>query len=288
MSLRTRYMKMPSDKMKDNLVPIIRARKSNLNKSGGDLLQLMLNAEAEYDTDVDVQKLTARYDHEAFEETGIEDKPSPRGKRRMTTMEIQANAVTFLVAGFETTAITLACTTFLLAKHQDVQDKLRAEIMKKGDLSYENISSLRYLDQVISESMRLYPAIVGFVTRTCKSDYHYGSLKIPQGLTVLVPTYQLHHDPRHWPDPERFDPERFSPENRHEIQPMAYQAFGNGPRNCGAMRFAQLSLQTTLAKLISNYKITLDERHQSGGLKLGSTFTLSFPNEGVWLRIADI
>lgn len=60
---------MPSDKMKDNLVPIIRARKSNLNKSGGDLLQLMLNAEAEYDTDVDVQKLTARYDHEAFEES---------------------------------------------------------------------------------------------------------------------------------------------------------------------------------------------------------------------------
>lgn len=54
----------------------------------------------------------------------------------------------------------------------------------------------------------ILPFVFRFVTRTCKSDYHYGSLKIPQGLTVLVPTYQLHHDPRHWPDPERFDPER--------------------------------------------------------------------------------
>ncbi|KAG0438257.1 hypothetical protein HPB47_017093 [Ixodes persulcatus] len=210
-------------------------------------------------------------------------------KRRMTTEEIQANASTFLIAGFETTGTTLAFSAYLLAKHPEIQDKTRDEVRsiieKENGLTYDGVFSMRLLDQVISEVLRLYPPVVGFITRRCENDYEYEGLKIPKDITVVVPAYQLHHDPVYWENPEEFDPERFSPENKDKIEPMAYQPFGNGPRNCVAMRFGQLTLKMTLAKLLSKYKFTLDEERHKNGLKIGSSFTLAYPEGGVWIYI---
>ncbi|CAN7948723.1 unnamed protein product [Ixodes pacificus] len=67
--------------------------------------------------------------------------------------------------------------------------------MFQGKFSYDNVFSMRYLDQVISESLRFYPPVTGFITRTCQHDYEYNGLKIPAGMSVLIPPYQLHHDP---------------------------------------------------------------------------------------------
>ncbi|KAG0430365.1 hypothetical protein HPB47_022744 [Ixodes persulcatus] len=213
-------------------------------------------------------------------------------KRRMTTEEIQANASTFLIAGFETTGTTLAFSAYLLAKHPEIQDKTRDEVRsiieKENGLTYDGVFSMRLLDQVISEVLRLYPPVVGFITRRCENDYEYEGLKIPKDITVVVPAYQLHHDPVYWENPEEFDPERFSPENKDKIEPMAYQPFGNGPRNCVAMRFGQLTLKMTLAKLLSKYKFTLDEERHQNGLKIGSSFTLAYPEGGVWIYINEL
>ncbi|XP_042150356.1 cytochrome P450 3A9-like [Ixodes scapularis] len=283
---RQRFMKLPVDKMYNCIMPIIDIRRSNPEARRQDLLQLMLNAEA-----VNVHQLTVGNDGEAPK--SAESSMSARKHRCLSNAEVQANAVLFLVAGFETTSTALTFTTYLLAKFQDVQDRLRSEISdvleRDGRFNYDNVFSMRYLDQVITESFRFYPPLTGFITRTSHQEYEYNGLKIPAGMNILIPPFQIQRDPNLWSEPEKFDPERFSVENKGNIKTMAFQAFGNGPRNCVGMRFAKLEMKLTLAKMLAKYKFLLDERHiKEDQLKLGSSFVFSYPLDGAWLKVEKI
>lgn len=285
-------VKTPTDYIKNNLASIIEERRANKEVAHEDLLQLMLNAEEEADSLIDVQQLTVTHEEEEAGHESPETIPIIRKRRFMTTTEIQSNAVMFLVAGFETTGTTLSFTSYLLAKYPDIQERTRSEVLSvmkaENGLTYDSITKMRYLDQVISEALRYYPVVVGFITRKCEQEYEYKGIKIPSGVSILVPAYQMHHDPNLWNDPEAFDPDRFSAENRGKIEPMAYQAYGNGPRNCVAMRFAQLVLKFTLAKLLSTYKLVLDPDRHNGDLKIGSSFTLAYPLDGIWLKLQEV
>ncbi|CAN8030682.1 unnamed protein product, partial [Ixodes persulcatus] len=184
---------------------------SNMKKARrDDLLQLILNAETEEGAAVNVHKLTVEYDDDVSKPT--DTNLNARKKMVLSNAEVDANAQVFLIAGTETSRTALTFTSYLLAKFQDVQDRLRSEITgvleRDGKFSYDNVFSMRYLDQVISESLRFYPPVTGFITRTCQHDYEYNGLKIPAGMSVLIPPYQLHHDPNLWSEPEKFDPER--------------------------------------------------------------------------------
>lgn len=75
--------------------------------------------------------------------------------------------------------------------------------------SYEDATNLQYLDQVINETLRIYPPVVLFMTRVCAHDYKTNGFTIPAGMKVEIPIYSIHHDPELWPDPERFDPDRY-------------------------------------------------------------------------------
>lgn len=286
-----RSVMTPTDYIKNNLASLIEERRANKQAEREDLLQLMLNAEEEADSLIDVQQLTVGHEEEEVACASLESVPVIRKRRFMTTTEIQSNAVMFLVAGFETTGTTLSFTSYLLAKHPDIQERTRKEILSvikdENGLTYDSLTKMRYLDQVISEALRYYPVVVGFITRKCDQEYEYKGIKIPSGMSILVPAFQMHHDPKLWNDPEAFIPERFSTENRSKIEPMAYQAYGNGPRNCVAMRFAQLVLKFTLAKLLSTYELVLDPNKHKGDLKIGSSFTLAYPLDGVWLKLQE-
>ncbi|KAH7950506.1 hypothetical protein HPB49_025044 [Dermacentor silvarum] len=76
------------------------------------------------------------------------------------------------------------------------------------ELSTQTLLNLRYTNQVISETLRMYPPLIGLITRGSDEDFQYGNYIIKKGMTVLSPTYHLHHDPLYWSDPEKFDPER--------------------------------------------------------------------------------
>ena len=76
------------------------------------------------------------------------------------------------------------------------------------DLSYEQVSQLNYLDQVISETLRLFPPVVLMVTREAANDTEIGGYKIPAGTNIQIPIWQIHHDPELWPNPHLFDPDR--------------------------------------------------------------------------------
>ncbi|CAN7949393.1 unnamed protein product, partial [Ixodes hexagonus] len=98
-----------------------------------------------------------------------------------------------------------------------------------------------------------------FVTRRVEKEIDTGSVRLPKGVSVLIPTYLLHHDPELWQDPDRFDPDRFVAGSKHSMESPAFQPFGAGPRNCFAMMFSKVILMLLLAKVLSEYRLTLDK-----------------------------
>lgn len=288
-----RFSKTPTDNIIDDVTPIIQFRRGNREAARTDLLQLMLNAEAEEGAPVNVHSLTVNYDGDTTPE---ENEPSKtikiKNRRFLSNTEIAGNGLAFFIAGFETTGTALSFMAYLLAKHQDIQDRLREEIVevleRDGAFTYDNVFGMKYLDQVICESMRYYPGVVGFTTRMCGQDYVHNDVTIPAGVSILIPNYHMSHDPAHWDEPDKFDPDRFSAARKGQIDPMVYQPFGQGPRNCIGMRFAQLEMRLAMAKTLAKYKFVLDDRHlKEEKLEIGSSFVFAYPERGIWIKLED-
>ena len=150
-----------------------------------------------------------------------------------------------------------------------VQERVRGEIRdalansKSGELDYDTLNNLPYLDAVINETLRMYPPIA-LHERQCSEDYimkvntpQLGNreIKIPKGTGMVVPIWAVHYMEEYYPEPTKFKPERFLPENKDQLVPYTFLAFVAGPRNCVGMRFALLELKLALASLISRYEI---------------------------------
>ncbi|KAH7984143.1 hypothetical protein HPB52_017409 [Rhipicephalus sanguineus] len=143
----------------------------------------------------------------------------------------------------EATPSTIALALHLIARHPEVQDKLRAEVMRVLKRDYGCIE------------------IRSFVSRRAESDYEFNGMKIPRGLSIMAAVTYIHHDPELWSEPETFDPERFNPDNKPYIHPISFQPFGKGPRACLGLNFALLEMKLILSKVIATYKLSVDEEH---------------------------
>jgi cytochrome P450 len=124
---------------------------------------------------------------------------------------------------------------------------------KNGEVNYESIGEMKYMDMVIEETLRLFPPS-SRVDRVASVDYEYNGIKIKKGQVVAVSLYALHHDPDLYPEPEEFRPERFSDENKKARENEAYAPFGVGPRNCIGMRFALMEIKLLLATILAKYR----------------------------------
>ncbi|EDV24414.1 uncharacterized protein TRIADDRAFT_56195 [Trichoplax adhaerens] len=206
---------------------------------------------------------------------------------KLTDEEIIAQAIIFLVAGYETTANTLGFASYLLATNPDAQKKLRDEIDSlcpdANSIDYDTLFSLPYLDMVISETLRMYPPAF-FINREAREDITINGLLIPKDVMVGFPIYAIHYNPKLWPKPNEFIPERFSPEEKAKQIPCSYLPFGGGPRNCIGMRLALLEAKLALVKIIQNFELkTVAETEIP--LKLRSGATLS-PLNGVFVGLS--
>jgi cytochrome P450 len=195
------------------------------------------------------------------------------GSKKLDENEILAQSVLFFSVGFETSSQLLAYCTYCLALNPDCQEKLHDEIEQilnsnHGQIDYDIVSKMNYLDAVISETLRLYNPVLR-MERQASEDYILGStgIVIEKGMIVGIPVWALHHDPQYYPNPYTFDPERFSVENRERIVPYTYLPFGAGPRNCIGTRFALLETKIALIKVLSNYRFI-----QSKGTKIPLRF----------------
>ncbi|XP_058566465.1 cytochrome P450 3A12-like isoform X1 [Neofelis nebulosa] len=205
------------------------SRLKDKQKHRVDLLQLMINSQNSKETDT----------HKA-----------------LSDLELVAQSIMFIFAGYETTSTSLSFLVYELATHPDVQQKLQEEIdatfPDKAPPTYDALVQMEYLDMVLNEALRLYP-IVGRLERVCKRDVEISGVFIPKGAVVMVPTFTLHRDLDLWPEPQEFCPERFNKKNKDSINPYIYLPFGTGPRNCIGMRFAIMNMKLALVRVLQNF-----------------------------------
>uniref|UniRef100_A0A914Q6S1 Cytochrome P450 n=1 Tax=Panagrolaimus davidi TaxID=227884 RepID=A0A914Q6S1_9BILA len=187
-------------------------------------------------------------------------------RKTLTKMEILAQLVLFLVAGYETTATTLHFIIYVLAQYPDIQDKLRDEVKEifgdsgKDEIEFEDLSKLIYMNAVINETLRIFPPATRLV-RLCQKETEIQGIKFAKDSSFTAPIYAIHHNPEIYENQEEFIPERFLPDEIAARHPMAFLPFGAGPRSCLGMRFAEYEIRVTLTWLIKSFKfLPADEK----------------------------
>lgn len=177
----------------------------------------------------------------------------------MTNEQLRDETTTLLVTGHESTANAIVWVLYMLARHPDIEGRVREEIDRvcgSATPSDDDLRGLGYQRMVISEVMRLYPP-AWTVSRTALEDDVINGYRIPAGSSVMISPYVIHRNPRYWPDPDKFDPSRFSQEQQDQRPKFAYIAFGGGPRSCIGGNFAMMEMQIVITMLMQAFRLEL-------------------------------
>ena len=167
-----------------------------------------------------------------------------------------------LLAGHETTAVTLTWTWFLLAEHPHVHEALLQEldsVLGSRPPTAEDYGRLTYTRAVIDESMRLYPPAYIFFRRATEDDVVSGH-RVYAGASLVIPPLLYHRDETWWETPDAFLPERWLGPDKSQSRPrFAFMPFSGGPRQCIGNTFALMEATLVLATLAQRFAPTLAE-----------------------------
>ncbi|XP_058837431.1 probable cytochrome P450 9f2 [Topomyia yanbarensis] len=214
--------------------------------------------------------------------------------RIWTENELVAQCFLFFLAGFDTISTCITFLVYEITINPDIQNRLYEEIgetnqsLNNAPLNYEVLQKMKYMDMVVSEALRKWPP--GIVAdRFCTRDYLYDDgagtrFVIEKDRTIWIPTIAIHHDPKYYPNPEKFDPERFNEANRLKIDAGAYLPFGVGPRNCIGSRLALMEVKLVVYYLLQGFSLEPSERTQTP-LQLSKDLFGLEAEKGVWVKI---
>lgn len=203
----------------------------------------------------------------------------PETQRQMRGPEIRDNLLTFIVAGHETTALTLSWALYLLAFAPEQQERAAEEARSQlGDraATADDVASMPFIRAVVDEALRLYPP-AGIISRTAQQADTLCGREVRPGDTVMVPIYALHRNRLIWDNPDAFDPDRFmggAPVDRY-----AYLPFGDGPRICIGAGFALQEAVIILATLLARFRFEA----VAGKTPKPVLIITTRPEGGVWL-----
>jgi cytochrome P450 len=206
----------------------IRARRTSQERHG-DLLQVLMDT--------------------VYEDSG----------RGMTDEQLLSECMQLLVAAHETSSNALAWTIYLLCRHPAFMERARSEfetVLAGGTLSMAALPRLSVNTAILDESLRLYPPF-WMVDRMAIAADRAGDVPIEAGTTIIAFLYGVHHAPRHWPDPERFDPDRYGGDGPKPNRDFTYLPFGAGPRGCIGTNYAMLQMLMVLSELLRRYDFAL-------------------------------
>jgi len=183
---------------------------------------------------------------------------------KLTSRDMLADTFIFMLAGHETSASALSSTFALLALHPHEQEAIYDELKtvlgstSVEDLPYSDLNKLIYCNAVIKEALRLFPPAIG-VPKIAKEDTQItiGDGKtyvIPEGTTVNLNIYPMHHNPACFPDPDEFKPSRWL--SGGGADDAAFAAFSLGARSCIGKRFAQIEMVTVLAMVARRFTVS--------------------------------
>lgn len=175
--------------------------------------------------------------------------------------ELAKQIMSIIIAGQDTTKSENTAILLMLSIHQDVQDKVVQEVLSvfgpKGVTqcpTYEQLQELKYLDMVIKETLRLFPA-VPILGRNIEKDENVAGHILAPDSTAAIMVFNIHRDPTYWTDPDTFDPERFRPEEVLKRPVGSYIPFSYGPRDCVGKKYAILQMKTIIASIVSKYRV---------------------------------
>ena len=177
----------------------------------------------------------------------------------LSDQQVRDEVLTMLLAGHETTAVTLTWALYLLSQHPAVEQRLHEEVdtvLAGQTPTVEHLGALPYTRMVLEETLRLYPA-AATVARRAIADDEIGGFPIPANSIVLISCYITHRHPDFWEQPEVFDPERFTPERVAARHHFAYCPFGGGPHLCIGQHFSMMEAQLVLAMMAQRYRLSL-------------------------------
>ena len=172
--------------------------------------------------------------------------------------ELLDELITLVVAGFETSANTLNWAWYLLAGHAEVEqrviDEAREHLPNVDAVNADNLTAMRYTQQVLEETLRLYPPVWLF-TRRATEDDDLEAFDVPSGTDIYLSPYILHRTAHIWPDPDRFDPDRFEAGDKPR-RDRPYFPFSLGPRRCLGEYFSFLEMKVHLGLLLPRFRLS--------------------------------
>ena len=194
---------------------------------------------------------------------------------------IRDQMLTMLIAGHDTSTALLAWTFYLLGSHPQIHERLVRELdVSIGEIPPSASAGWQphLLDEVIKESLRLYPPIhIG--NRIVAEDMDFDANCVPAGERLFYSIYLTHRDAEHWENPHDFHPERF--EHGRKQPPYAYVPFGGGPRGCIGAAFGQAEARLVIARLLQTFTFELVNKNVHA--HMGATLE---PRPGAMMRVS--
>jgi len=198
----------------------------------------------------------------------------------MSDPQLIDEVLVLILAGHETTAITLACTIHLLAQHPEWQSKIQTEwneVIGEGEVTARQLQQLPILTGVIKEGLRLYPPAY-LISRLAINDDEVAGVQIKAGQIVINNIFGAHRNPSNFKDAATFDPTRYI-----DKRTTTNFAFGGGPRMCVGYHLAMMELQIALGRLVGNGTFV---KTQQSALDFSASATLR-PRDGVWVSFEE-
>ncbi|MEM9453561.1 MAG: cytochrome P450 [Myxococcota bacterium] len=198
------------------------------------------------------------------------------GEGGMSDQQLRDEVVLTYIAGYETTAWTLAWALMLLACEPALVSELHAELDEHDDFT-----TIPLLDACIRETLRLYPS-APMLPRRALVDEELGGYRIPAGTNLIVLPWLIHRDPEIWPAPKRFDPRRHLEQTARPR--LAWMPFGAGQRTCIGKGLAMMEANMTLSMFLRRFTPLPASGRQRSEPRLASTLS---SRNGIWLRLAS-
>ncbi|TFY60465.1 hypothetical protein EVG20_g7409 [Dentipellis fragilis] len=203
----------------------------------------------------------------------------------MSDRELRDNMVLLFIAGHDTSAGGISTLIYYMARNPDIQARARDEVLSVlgygSDPTVNSLKQMPYLNACVNEALRINTPISYIVPRTTSMPVSLGNYSIPAHASLIFNIYVIHHNPRDWAEPEKFDPERFLLPDMNWKERGLWVPFAQGPRQCPARSFALHEQLILTALLLREYEWTLpsDSIHLDSLKNAFSPFALSIPRD---------
>ena len=174
----------------------------------------------------------------------------------MSEAQVYDEVVTILTGGTDTVGLALGWLFHELGRHPEIEQRFHAEtdeVLSGGNATIDDLPTLTYTRQIVNEVLRAYP--IWLLMRRTNAEVELAGTRLPPGTEIVYSPHALHHDPRNFPDPGRFDPDRWAPDRVGEIPKGAYLPFGAGARQCIGNAFAQTEIALAAATIAAHWRL---------------------------------